>query len=75
MDGRSGGAAELGDVGGQRAEVLGLASAVPIPALPTSYVRAAAQSDLSLHKVVLIAHALCIFLLAKDARDYSVDGL
>ena len=42
MAGRSGGAAELGDFGGHRAEVLGLASAVQIPTLPTSYVRAAA---------------------------------
>ena len=51
MAGASGGAAGLGALGGQLAEVLGVASAVDVPALAASSVRGAAQRDIALHAV------------------------
>ena len=76
MAGRSGDAAELGGFGCQRASAVQNCRFQHFRlSCRLSYVRAAAQSDFSLHKSVLIENALCIFLLAKDTRNYSVDGL
>ena len=74
MAGRSGCAAGLGALGAQLAEVLGLASAVQVPALATSSVRGAAQRDVALHAVEGCPGLLALVMQAPTAAALASGG-